>query len=83
MNTAAEIGQDVRRCRKANDAMRRACRNQGFPSGRYGTVKRNKRRFRKHWREFWRLSADGRLAVHTLDQIPADHFTEPSYGNAY
>jgi len=83
MKTAAEIGNLVRRCQRAQRAHARACRNRGWPSDRYGVVKRNARRFRRHWREFWKLAGDGKLAVVTLDQIPEEEFREPGYGHAY
>lgn len=80
MKTAAEIGQRVRIARKANDAMRRACRGRGWPAGRYGTVKRNKRRFRHHWRQFWRLTDGDKVAVIETPPIVANEdFQEPNY----
>jgi hypothetical protein len=66
------IGQAVRRCRQANEAMRRAWRCGGF-------TQRNMRRFKKHWKKWNRLTSNNKLAVVRLDEIHAPEFSEPLY----
>lgn len=76
--TPASIGQKVRLCRKANEAHARACRNQGFPSGKYGVV-RNRKVFRRHWSKWWNLSQLPDLKIVTDNILETEAFAEPTY----
>ena len=74
------LGQQIRWVRQYNEAMARACPNQGWKKGGFGVV-RNRRSFRRHWIKAWHLKEKRNLTTIMLDDLPPANIPhwEPDY----